>query len=105
MIISNPPYISRFVNIEILNALKFEPTLALIPEGGDENIFYKLIARDGMNALESKGYCYLELNEFTAGEVKVLFEKSGWQNVEIRNDLQDNQRMLFAGKSLQGNDV
>ena len=38
----------------------------------------------------------VEINQQYAGETKVLFEKSGYRNVEVRKDISGNERMLKA---------
>ena len=99
IVVSNPPYISKQVtDPEILTHLRFEPEVALFPESGDANIFYEKIARDGKAALNENGFCYVELNEFNAEEIKDIFKGYNWKNIELREDMQGKIRMLKAKK-------
>ena len=98
IIVSNPPYVDTKANTSILEKLRFEPSVALFPQGPDVNIFYKKIAAEGMEALKKEGACYVELNEFNAREIKEIFLRSGWKESKVQNDLQGLPRMLKAIK-------
>lgn len=99
IIVSNPPYVSReLAGQDIMYKLKYEPELALYPEGPDPDVFYKLICQQAGAVLRPGGHCYLELNEFRAHEIEGYFVRRGWENVEGRIDLQGMPRMLKAGK-------
>lgn len=99
VIVSNPPYVSPEAGEKIREALKFEPALALYPEGIDVNIFYRKIAERGRESLNEGGKSYMELNEFNAAEIQRIFEGERWKDIEIRNDLQGLPRMLRVSKS------
>lgn len=97
IIVSNPPYVSRDIaGQEIVHRLKYEPDLALYPDGPDPDIFYKQISRAGEESLNRHGACYLELNEFRAQQIEGYFAGSYWSNVEVRIDMQGMPRMLKA---------
>jgi len=97
IIVSNPPYVSREIaGQEIVHRLKYEPDLALYPDGPDPDIFYKQISAVGEDALHRQGACYLELNEFRAQEIEGYFASRKWTNVEVRIDMQGMPRMLKA---------
>jgi len=96
VIVSNPPYVSPGVDPALRDSLKFEPSLALYPEGNDVNIFYKKIAVNGKNFLNAEGACFVELNEFNAASIMEIFTGEGWTGIKIRKDLQGVDRMLMA---------
>jgi release factor glutamine methyltransferase len=96
-IISNPPYIP-IKDYETLekNVREFEPHLALFVPNQNPLLFYDKIAAFGRKHLLTGGVIYVEINQQYAGETKVLFEKSGYRNVEVRKDISGNERMLKA---------
>lgn len=97
IIVSNPPYVSRDIaGQDIVHRLKYEPDLALYPDGPDPDIFYKQISAVGRSALHPRGACYLELNEFRAQQIEGYFAGSLWDIVETRIDMQGMPRMLKA---------
>ena len=99
IIVSNPPYVSReLAGQDIIYKLKYDPELALYPDGPDPDVFYKLICEQAGDILRPGGQCYVELNEFRAQQIEGYFTKRGWEGVEVRIDLQGMPRMLKAGK-------
>lgn len=97
IIVSNPPYVSREIaGQDIIHRLKYEPDLALYPDGPDPDIFYRHISMVACNALVHKGACYLELNEFRAQQIEGYFGVNQWDEVEVRIDMQGMPRMLKA---------
>jgi release factor glutamine methyltransferase len=103
IIVSNPPYVSKEIaGHEVIHRLKYEPDVALYPQGNDPDIFYKKICAEAWLVLEQGGAGYLEINEFRAQEIEGYFKKSKWSGVEVRLDLQGMPRMLKANKSFTG---
>jgi release factor glutamine methyltransferase len=101
IIVSNPPYISKEIaGQDIIHRLKYEPDLALYPEGTDPDIFYKQMSAAGAGALKTGGHCYLELNEFRAQQIEGYFQAGNWIGVEVRIDMQGMPRMLKASWNL-----
>jgi release factor glutamine methyltransferase len=98
-IISNPPYISidekRFMSESVLN---FEPLSALFPEGDDPDIFYRHIANFAINALKFHGKVFCEINEFRVDSIVRIFNSTGFQDLDILNDMQGKSRILIATK-------
>lgn len=95
IIVSNPPYVSKDIaGQEIIHRLKYEPELALYPSGSDPDIFYKKFSSLGPELLKEGTTCYYELNEFRAQEIEKYFHQMGWQDTEVRIDLQGMPRML-----------
>jgi len=94
IIVSNPPYVAKDAPAAILQALTFEPAMALFPVGEDVTVFYKRIAEEGKDALVPNGAAYLELNEFNAQIIKEIFLQQYWKEVQLKDDLQGQPRML-----------
>jgi release factor glutamine methyltransferase len=78
---------------------KFEPSLALYPEGNDVNIFYKKIATLGKDHLNEGGASFVELNEFNSAAILEIFSGEPWIGIEMRKDLQGMDRMLKARRT------
>ena len=97
VIVSNPPYIPMRDRIRMArHVLDFEPELALFVEDESPLIFYQKIAELAVKKLALNGALYFELNEDLAQETKVLLTELGFNNTEIRQDLQGRNRMLKA---------
>jgi len=97
IIASNPPYIP-YTQKESLhaNVVEHEPHVALFVPGDEPLLFYNLIADFGKTHLNDDGLVYCELDRDYAVQTKELFEAKGYTNVEIRNDMAGNTRMLKA---------
>lgn len=98
-IISNPPYVTQseasFMND---NVLKFEPHLALFVPDENPLIFYDVISSMGLQYLKNGGRLFFEINESFGNEVSELLSNKGYQNIELKNDLQGKNRMIKAEK-------
>ena len=99
IIVSNPPYIPmKDKEAMEKNVLDFEPHLALFVSDDAPLVFYKAIAEKAQNLLKSKGVLFFELHEEYAQQTKTLVESLGFDEVEIKIDLQGKNRMLKAKK-------
>ncbi len=99
VIVSNPPYIPAADAAAMhTNVKDHEPSIALFVPDEDALVFYKAIADFGKEHLNINGYIYCELDTAHAFECKALFEEEGYENVEIRKDMNDSWRMLRVGK-------
>lgn len=100
VIVSNPPYIP-LADAGTLpeNVVKHEPHLALFAADEDPLQFYKSIAIFGLNHLQKGGRLYFEVHEDLAKEVKRVLEGQGYNNIEIRKDMQGKERMLFGSRN------
>ena len=100
IIVSNPPYVRDLEKKEIAtNVLAHEPHLALFVSDTDPLIFYRKIAQFGLENLVPGGLIYFEINQYLATEMNILMTKLGYENIEIRKDFNDNDRMLKAKKA------
>ncbi|MEI8278477.1 MAG: peptide chain release factor N(5)-glutamine methyltransferase [Bacteroidota bacterium] len=97
IIVSNPPYIPLVEKEKLhVNVRDHEPALALFVPSEDPLIFYKSLAAFGRTHLNKKGCIYCELHVDHALETKKLFQLYGYTHVEVRKDMQGNNRMLKA---------
>lgn len=95
IIVSNPPYVRNLEKHEIhKNVLDNEPHLALFVEDDDALIFYKKIAILARDFLEPNGNLYFEINQYLGSETKNLLENLGFINIELRQDVYRNDRMI-----------
>ena len=95
IIVSNPPYVRNLEKVEIKkNVLDYEPHLALFVEDNDPLIFYRKIAFLAQNGLQKNGKLYFEINQYLGKEMIDLLENMSFENVELRKDIYDNDRMI-----------
>ena len=95
IIVSNPPYVRELEKKEIKkNVLDNEPHLALFVEDNDALIFYRKIAELAQKNLAPKGQLFFEINQYLVKETIDLLEKMGFKNVELRQDIYGNDRMI-----------
>ncbi|UWY28329.1 peptide chain release factor N(5)-glutamine methyltransferase [Flavobacterium sp. TR2] len=101
IIVSNPPYVRNLEKVEIKkNVLDYEPHLALFVEDNDPLIFYRKIASLAQSGLHKNGKLYFEINQYLGKEMIDLLENMNFENVELRKDIYDNDRMI-SGKVLK----
>lgn len=99
LIVSNPPYIPVSEKKEMAkHVVEHEPEVALFVADDDPFLFYKKISSFAWDNLAINGKLYFEIHESKAQEIKDILELSGWEEVTIREDLQDKERMMRAIK-------
>ena len=99
LIVSNPPYICEEEMEEMeKNVLEHEPELALFVPNHDPLLFYRRIAELGLTMLKEKGLLFFEINRRFGAEVVKMLQEKGYQEVELRQDLFGNDRMVKAIK-------
>lgn len=98
-VVSNPPYIlpSFKPNME-KQVTHFEPEIALFTPKNQPLLFYKAVADFGKKHLKKMGYLFFEINEFFIDEMQEMVKNKGFQNIEVKKDLNGNWRMLKAQK-------
>lgn len=95
IIVSNPPYVRNLEKHEIgKNVLNSEPHLALFVDDNDALIFYKKIAELAKINLVENSQLYFEINQYLAKETIELLENLGFKNIELRQDIYGNDRMV-----------
>ena len=105
IMVSNPPYVRNLEKEQMeLNVLEYEPHLALFVEDDDPLIFYRSIAENGLQHLNTNGKIYFEINEALGKETKQLLESLGYNHVEIIQDIHGKDRIVKATFTLSEND-
>ena len=95
IIVSNPPYVRELEKLEMQgNVLKHEPELALFVSDENPLIFYKKITQVAANHLTKEGSLYFEINQYLGKETALLLEKNDFSDIELRQDIYGNERML-----------
>ena len=98
-IISNPPYVRTLEKAEIKkNVLDYEPHLALFVDDNDPLLFYRKIAQLALKNLNPKGYLFFEINQYLGKEMDDLLVEIGFENVTLKTDIYNNDRMIRATK-------
>ena len=101
LLLSNPPYIvSRVIPGLDREVSEYEPKMAL--DGGKDGlVFYRRIAKEAKAVLLPGARLYLEIGYDQGESVKDIFQKEGYEAVEVFPDLSGNPRVLrgiFPGK-------
>ena len=101
LLLSNPPYIVRSVIPTLEREVwEYEPKMAL--DGGEDGLlFYRRIAKEAKAVLLPGARLYLEIGYDQGESVKDIFQKEGYEAVEVFPDLSGNPRVLrgiFSGK-------
>ncbi len=99
IIVSNPPYIP-LQNRDTMrpNVVQYEPHLALFVENNDPFIFYRAMADFANEKLNPGGSIFAELHEGLAKDVQKVFADKGFDNMEVKKDMQGNDRMIRVNR-------
>jgi release factor glutamine methyltransferase len=106
VIVSNPPYIALSESID-REVADFEPKIALY--GGSDGLdFYRRIATEAPNLLESNGKLWLELGYTQSEAVKEIFTQSSptnssstWGSIQILKDYSGWSRYFYLESGAQ----
>ncbi len=99
IIVSNPPYIREMEKEAMTsNVLDYEPHMALFVPDSKALLFYNRIADIAQQQLSSNGWLYFEINQAKGAEVVQLLKEKGFANVELKQDISGNDRMVRAMK-------
>jgi release factor glutamine methyltransferase len=95
VIVSNPPYVrvSEKQKME-KNVLNFESENALFVPDENPLLFYQSIAEFSKKYLQRNGKLYFEINEALAQETKLMLAAIGYENIEIKKDINGKDRMI-----------
>ena len=97
VIVSNPPYVRECEKAEMeANVLEYDPHAALFVSNENPLIFYRSIGEFGLSHLEKDGALYFEINQYLSQETCDLLVAMGYKNVELREDINGNARMVKA---------
>ena len=94
LLLSNPPYIvSRVIPGLEREVSEYEPKMAL--DGGEDGLlFYRRIAKEAKKVLLPGARLYLEIGYDQGESVKDIFQKEGYEAVEVFPDLSGNPRVV-----------
>ena len=94
LLLSNPPYIvSRVIPGLEREVSEYEPKMAL--DGGEDGLlFYRRIAKEAKKVLLPGARLYLEIGYDQGESVKDIFQKEGYEEVEVFPDLSGNPRVV-----------
>ena len=81
-----------------MNVVGHEPWEALFVPDDDPLVFYRKIAEMGREMLKERGMLFFEINRRFGREVVQLLEGLGYREVELRQDMFGNDRMVKAIK-------
>lgn len=97
VVISNPPYVMESERAEMEeNVLDFEPHEALFVPDHSPLVFYERIADLAIELLNERGRLYFEINRAKGYEVQAMLLAKGYRDVELRDDISGNPRMVRA---------
>ncbi|NGM64385.1 peptide chain release factor N(5)-glutamine methyltransferase [Sphingobacterium sp. SGR-19] len=97
VVVSNPPYITPTEQKDMQNnVLLYEPHTALFVEEQAPLLFYDVIAEMGKKHLLPNGSLYFEINQYLSCETCDLLLKKGYEDVTLRQDLNQVDRMIRA---------
>ena len=97
VIVSDPPYVRECEKKEMeANVLDYDPHTALFVSDEDPLVFYRAIAEFALTHLTPNGALYFEINQYLGRETCDLLVAMGYKNVELRDDINGNARMVRA---------
>ena len=97
IIVSNPPYVRHLEKVEIKpNVLEHEPHLALFVADEDPLIFYRAISNFARQKLKDQGLLFFEVNQYLGEDTVELIKAKAFKTIELRTDLNGNERMVKA---------
>ncbi|MFR1242916.1 MAG: protein-(glutamine-N5) methyltransferase, release factor-specific, partial [Butyricimonas faecihominis] len=76
--------------------LNYEPSRALFVPDTDPLMFYRKIAGFGRDHLNRGGLLFFEINEAFGKETVELLREMGYEDVELRKDINERERMVKA---------
>lgn len=100
LIISNPPYIPTEDKKEMDgHVLDHEPHSALFVTDNDPLQFYRAIVLFSDHHLLRGGMLFFETHELYAQDVAALMEENGFENISIKKDFQEKERIVFGRRT------
>ncbi|TCK64719.1 release factor glutamine methyltransferase [Winogradskyella wandonensis] len=101
IIVSNPPYVRYLEKEEIKpNVLNNEPHIALFVSDDNPLLFYNAITHFSKRFLKEHGTLYFEINQYLGKQTKQLLVESGFSEIELKKDINGNDRMLSCVKKI-----
>jgi release factor glutamine methyltransferase len=78
------------------NVIDYEPHTALFVPNHNPLLFYNAIAQFAAGHLMANGYLFLEINESYGAETVAMLTETGFDNVELKQDMAGKDRMIRA---------
>lgn len=101
VIVSNPPYIPESMRTRLSpRVAEHEPSIALFVPDNDPIIFYRAIAEFSLAHLRTGGKLYFEINRDLGPEIVEMLVNLKFSSVQLRKDIQGNNRMISASLNL-----
>jgi release factor glutamine methyltransferase len=95
--VSNPPYVMKKERAEMHSKVfDHEPFEALFVPDHNALVFYERISQLAFENLVEGGEIYFEINEKFGLEIKVLLEEKGFKDVEVKQDMQGENRFVIG---------
>lgn len=99
VVVCNPPYVREFEKGNMHpNVLEFEPGEALFVTNSDPLVFYRKTGEFAIKYLRKNGGLFFEINENMGQEMIHLLQNLGFNNIQIRKDINGKNRMLQCKK-------
>ncbi len=95
LVVSNPPYVAGNDPHLLQGDLRFEPRMALTPEGEGLSAIRE-ISRDARSRLKSGGWLLCEHGHDQGLAVRHILERDGYTDVEILRDMEDRDRVTVG---------
>jgi release factor glutamine methyltransferase len=98
--VSNPPYIRESEKTLMeKNVLDHEPRRALFVPDNDPLLYYRAIHKLARSCLRQRGKIFFEINESMGKQIYEMLDSSGYQEIEIRKDINGKDRMAKCIKN------
>lgn len=95
IIVSNPPYVPLSDRSAMhVNVAEHDPETALFVPDNDIFVFYRAIAKTGINVLKDNGIIFVETYHLHQERLAEMFKDNGYSRVGQIEDLNGKQRFL-----------
>ncbi len=95
IIVSNPPYVPFSDRSAMhVNVAEHDPEIALFVPDNDIFVFYRAIAKTGINVLKDNGKIFVETYHLHQERLAEMFKDNGYSRVGQIEDLNGKQRFL-----------
>ncbi len=102
VLVSNPPYIRESEKMQMHpNVLGHEPEIALFVADNDPLVFYRSVSAFAKKYLADSGMLFFEINENLGAKMIELLTGFGFQDIEIRKDMNCKNRMVYCRNSIR----
>ena len=102
VIVSNPPYVREMEKLLMhKRVLEYEPHIALFVNDEKPLLFYDKILQFGQTHLTNMGKLYVEINENFGKEVVLLYQKYGYCDIRLKEDIHGKNRMICGTMKLE----